>query len=202
MTRTEQKVNSYSKELDKLFKRRERINGLLKKNIDKLAAHGIVVDRFETDIYDTLLEADKAIYWNVCIYENELKDVERSISAVNKNLGKYTHMLEEEQMYEAIDAESTKRANYAECLYSKISEEEIKQMQEQVRQEWAKDGIIIEEFRDYGLYGTTPSGKHFNTYINNGVTERSWHCYTLFIDGAVMFTSGTIANCYKTIKRK
>lgn len=202
MTRTEMTVQKYSKELTKLYQRRERIQGLLKKNIDKLALHGFTVTTFDRDLYDSLSDKDKESMWNVAIYEGELKDIERSINSTTKNLNKYTDRFEAEQHCAQIDAEINERANYADRLADKLTEEEIKAMQEQVRREWAKDGIIIEEFRDYGLYGTTPSGKHFSTYINNGMTERSWHCYTLFIDGAVMFTSGTMANCYKTIKRK
>ena len=48
--------------------------------------------------------------------------------------------------------------------------------------------------------GFTPSGKRFTIYGNSGVTIRSRHCYTLYIDGKVIFTSGEFWRCYLNIK--
>ena len=64
------------------------------------------------------------------------------------------------------------------------------------QKEWAKDNIKLE-----GRYvGTTPSGKRFSIYSNNGWTERSLHCFTLYIGGEVIFTSGEFWRCYLIIK--
>ncbi len=64
------------------------------------------------------------------------------------------------------------------------------------QKEWAKDGIKLE-----GRYtGVTPNGKKFSIYSNNGWTKRSWHCFTLYIGGKVVFTSGEFWKCYISIK--
>lgn len=67
---------------------------------------------------------------------------------------------------------------------------------EREQKEWAKDGIKLD-----GRYtGLTPSGKRFAIYGNSGFTERSKHCYTLYIDCEVVFTSGEFWRAYGTIK--
>lgn len=64
------------------------------------------------------------------------------------------------------------------------------------QKEWAKDDIKLE--RRYA--GETPSGKSFMIYGNNGWTRRSLHCFTLYIGGNVVFTSGEFWKCYLAIK--
>ena len=67
---------------------------------------------------------------------------------------------------------------------------------EQEQKEWAKDGITLESRYN----GLTPSGKRFGIYGNNGFTMRSMHCYTLYIDGETIFTSGEFWRAYGVIK--
>lgn len=67
---------------------------------------------------------------------------------------------------------------------------------EQEQKEWAKDGITLEE----RYSGRTPQGKRFCIYRNSGYTERSWHCFTLYIDGETIFTSGEFWRAYGIIK--
>ncbi|MCQ2270997.1 MAG: hypothetical protein MJZ52_07215 [Bacteroidales bacterium] len=47
--------------------------------------------------------------------------------------------------------------------------------------------------------GTTPNGKRFVVYINNGWTDRSRYCYTLRINGTTLFTSGTFQTAYAMV---
>ena len=67
---------------------------------------------------------------------------------------------------------------------------------EEEQKEWAKDGIKLEN----RYYGETPSGKRFSIYGNSGFTKRSLHCFTLYIDGETIFTSGEFWRCYLVIK--
>lgn len=64
------------------------------------------------------------------------------------------------------------------------------------QKEWAKDGITLE--RRYS--GVTPQGKRFAIYGNDGWTRRSLHCFTLYLDGQVIFTSGEFWRAYGVIK--
>jgi len=68
---------------------------------------------------------------------------------------------------------------------------------EKEQKEWLKDGIVLES----RYSGKTPSGKHFSIYGNNGFTKRSWHCFTLYIDGQTIFTSGEFWRAYGIIKQ-
>jgi chromosome segregation ATPase len=68
---------------------------------------------------------------------------------------------------------------------------------EQEQKEWAKDGIKLN--RRYA--GETPSGKKFEIYGNQGFTNRSRHCFTLYINGNTVFTSGEFWRCYMIIKQ-
>ena len=79
----------------------------------------------------------------------------------------------------------------------KQREELMKLEFEQEQKEWKKDGINLE--RRYA--GTTKSGKRFDIYGNNGITDRSSHCYTLWLDGEVIFTSGEFWRAYGIIKK-
>lgn len=69
---------------------------------------------------------------------------------------------------------------------------------EKEQKEWAKDGIELQG----RYYGKTPSGKGFNIEGNCGMTERSRHCYTLYIDGETVFTSGEFWRAYGVIKNR
>ena len=68
---------------------------------------------------------------------------------------------------------------------------------EQEQKEWKKDGIILED----RYRGITPKGKKFFIYGNSGFTERSRHCFTLYIDGETIFTSGEFWTAYDTIRK-
>ena len=78
------------------------------------------------------------------------------------------------------------------------TKEELQKLEfEQEQKEWAKDGINLE-----GRYwGSTKSGKRFWIYGNSGYTERSWHCFTLRVDGETIFTSGEFWRAYGYLKR-
>lgn len=57
-------------------------------------------------------------------------------------------------------------------------------------------------FTDNGSYkeGVTVSGKKWILYMNNGFTNRSWTCGSLFIEGeGNIFTSGTIERSFEYI---
>lgn len=68
---------------------------------------------------------------------------------------------------------------------------------EQEQREWAKDGITLEE----RYRGLTPAGRGFSIVGNSGWTDRSRHCFTLYIEGrGCVFTSGEFWRAYREIK--
>lgn len=82
------------------------------------------------------------------------------------------------------------------------AEKEFEEWLKRFKAECLKDGIIIEEYHNAYMYGTTRNGKPFYLEINNGWTTRSLHCYTLKIDGKTMFTSGTFIRAYNYLRTK
>lgn len=99
-----------------------------------------------------------------------------------------------EKKMEAFEEDSAKR----EELEKVEGKEELMRLEfEEEQKEWLKDGIHLE--RRY--FGTTPKGKRFAIDRNRyGYTKRSLHCFTLYIDGECIFTSGLFWRCYSVVK--
>jgi hypothetical protein len=82
------------------------------------------------------------------------------------------------------------------------AEEEYQKWLAWFKDECLKDGVVIDEASNNYVIGITPSGQKFSFWINNGYTERSWHCYSLTIGGRTIFTSGEFWRCYNTVKHR
>ena len=107
--------------------------------------------------------------------QEDVKEVERLIANAEKRFDKA------EEKVEAYHRELAAEADL------KAKEELMKKEFEAEQKEWAKDGITLE--RRY--HGITPSGKRFSIEGNSGWTNRSRHCFTLYLEGqGVVFTSG------------
>ena len=117
--------------------------------------------------------------------ERDIKDIKEQIANAERRLAKSEAAVEEyHKEVEAI--EDLKR-----------KEELFKLEFEKEQKEWAKDGIkLVSRYT-----GETPSGKWFQIEGNNGFTNRSRHCFTLYIDGKTIFTSGEFWRAYGVIKR-
>lgn len=116
--------------------------------------------------------------------EDNLKDTKWRIEKAKARL---------EKKEKAVEEYRQKIANIEDL---KKREELMKAEFEAEQKEWAKDGITLES----RYIGTTPQGKRFWIYRNSGYTERSWHCYTLMLDGQVIFTSGEFWRAYGIVK--
>lgn len=116
--------------------------------------------------------------------QDDLEDVNGRIERLQSKIEKAEEKVDE---YRA-EVEKIEDAKKREELWKLEFEAEQK--------EWAKDGIKLE----HRYNGITPSGKSFQIYGNNGWTMRSCHCFTLYIGGNVVFTSGEFWRCYLTIK--
>ena len=115
----------------------------------------------------------------------DVKEVERLIANAEKRFSKA------EEKVEAYHKELEEEADL------KAKEELRKKEFEAEQKEWAKDGITLE--RRY--HGITPNGKRFSIEGNSGWTNRSRHCFTLYLEGqGVVFTSGEFWRAYGVIK--
>ena len=118
--------------------------------------------------------------------EHEVEDIKDSIQRAETRIEKI------EKELDAYHAEIEKIEDLKE-------KERLFQIEfEQEQAEWKKDGIDLQG----RYYGRTPNGKRFSIERNNGWTERSFHCYTLSIEGrGVVFTSGEFWRAYMEIKK-
>lgn len=116
--------------------------------------------------------------------ESDIREIRESIAYEEKRLAKSEQEVAE---YHA----------KIEAMEDMKAKEELYKLEfEQEQKEWAKDGITLEK----RYFGTTPNGKRFCIMRNCGFTERSWHCFTLYIDRETVFTSGEFWRAYMVIK--
>lgn len=123
-------------------------------------------------------------WFDVIRAKSDLEETQRAIEKANARLEKKQKAVEEY------------REEVAKIENLKEREKLMKLDFEKEQKEWLKDGIKLEG----RYYGETPNGKRFAIDRNRGVTERSLHCFTLYIDGETVFTSGEFWRAYMIIK--
>lgn len=198
MKRVEISYNSNLKELDKLNARLERAE---KNYAKKLAAaqkwgvadmdgeqHGAWLNTCPTNEGFLTNKEDvkkNGAWFDLIRAEEDLADIKYRIEKTVERVEKVEK--EVEAYHEELNAiEDLKQK---ESLLAAEFEEEQK--------EWAKDGITLES----RYHGKTPSGKWFSIISNNGYTERSLHCFSLYLEGqGCVFTSGEFWRAYGIIR--
>jgi hypothetical protein len=216
MTRAELYLNKCNKELEKLNIQLTKAEVTYENKLAIAQKYG--VDTWDNETHYNWLQSVpnnsgwlinkedikiNTAWFDLFSAKSRVDELQSSIEKALKRLDKAQKDYDIECGKQAESALDDARSEIADkYLNTKLSQEEIKAMQEQMKAEWLKDGIVITKFYGSGLEGITPQGKNFYFYINNGFTNRSWHCYTLCIDGVTLFTSGTIQSCYRTIKNR
>lgn len=200
MKRVEITFNKYQKELENLNAKLDRAEKKYDKKYKVAVKYGVqdwtVEDRenfvksCETTASGFLINNKdikiNTAWWDLVCTEDEIKEIKDAIIRAEKRLEK-----SEKEVNEY-------RAKMDALADIKAKEEFMKKEFEAEQKEWAKDGITLED----RYSGRTPSGKFFIIYANNyGFTDRSLHCFTLRIDGNVIFTSGEFWRAYAVIKK-
>lgn len=190
--------NKEVKELEKLNARLERAKKAYEKKIETAKKYGVEnwdstdrdkwIETIETTESGFIVNKSDAkinhAWFDMVCAEMEVKDLEKSIARAEKRLESAEIKLDE------YHKEVQKIADLKER--EKLMQAEFEKEQKQ----WAKDGITLES----RYYGTTPNGKKFSIYANNGNAMRSLHCFTLYVDGETIFTSGEFWRAYAEIK--
>ena len=199
MKRVEITYTKYQKELEKLVARLERYEKSYEKKLATAQKYG-VADWTAEDRNEFLRNAEatewgflvnkedvkkNAAWWDLYCVKRDIEDTKNEIERAEKRFEK------------AMDAVDKYHAEVAQIDDLKAKEELMKIEFEQEQKEWAKDGITLVE----RYCGITPNGKRFAIYGNGGWTNRSWHCFTLRVDGNVIFTSGEFWRAYAYIKK-
>ena len=182
MTANERTLQSIERELEKLYKSKERLEKLLEKKTaaaEKVGMNITDVEWFKIRD-DEITGKQYAAYFDMSCTRGELDDI----------LNRIAKKITMKEKTESAEKEISRQRKA----------EEIEKARAKVIEEWTKDGITVEHMRSNSIYGKTPSGKNFVIYGNNGTTERSLHCFTLTIDGETIFTSGEFYRAYKMVK--
>lgn len=199
MKRAEITLRSEARELEKLAARLERAEKAYAKKL--AAAEKLGVAEWTCEDYQNWIETVETqngwIVNKADVKKNgawfDLARAEREIADAKERIEKAEARFENSRMA-------------VETLYKEIREvEDLKKKEalakaefEQEKKEWAKDGIELEG----RYYGRTPNGERFAIVGNNGVTMRSFHCFTLYIGGETVFTSGEFWRCYAVIRKR
>lgn len=205
MTMVEKRAESIRKEIEKLSKSLTTHKARLEKKIvkaEKVNANWTREEFFQNK--DTMTQDQWSAYFDKSLEEDEVAEIEKKLANAEKRLANILPEVEAktEQNAEADRVSDMESKFYHISRKSKEEQEaEYEAWERQFKAECLKDGIKIEEINGWAISGTTKSGKTFGVYGNSGYTERSLHCYTLYIDKQMVFTSGDFSTAYKLLKK-
>lgn len=132
---------------------------------------------------------------------DNLEEAHRNLERAQKNLdaltGKAEANAEQQKESDRIDA---LEAKWWTAMSAEDARTEYEKWLKEFKAECLRDGITIKDASANWISGTSASGKRFAMYANNGMTERSLHCYTLRIEGETIFTSGDFSTGYRYLK--
>lgn len=197
MKRIEITYSAYQKELEKLNSQLDRAQAKLEKKLAIAQKYG--VENWNNDEHTEWLKTVETVNFRIVNKE----DVKKNSAWFDLFSARYDikdiqgRIKRAEARLEKAEKEVNKYYEELQRIEGFKAKEELMQKRfEQEQEEWAKDGITLKG----RYYGTTPSGKSFDIYGNNGITLRSMHCFTLAINGETIFTSGEFWRAYAIIK--
>lgn len=204
-TMIEKKAASIQKEIEKYTTQIIRRKALL----EKKTAKAIKLDCNWTNEElranrDTMTQPQWAAWFEMSLAQDSLKESEDHLANAKARFRKMIPQLEEVAAKEEDDArideiKTSLEKNLSLKDYVK-AEQEYQKWLKRFKAECLKDGIIIEYYNYNLIRGSLKNGKTFALYINDGYTERSEHCYTLYINREVIFTSGLFETAYKLLR--
>ena len=223
MTMNEKKMESIEKEIAKIAKSLERYETILTKKTEQCIKlncnwtdeeyrsrmkqlherhEGEQVVFFGEDD-DLITKEQNSAWFDKSIAEDNVEDSKRRLVNAEKRYAKISETVRTENAKNEAFRKAYEHASEMERqMLEKKAEEEYEKWLAWFKAECLKDGVVINEATNNYCNGVTPSGKKFSFWINNGYTERSWHCYSLYIDGKTIFTSGEFWRCYDTVKHR
>ena len=201
----EKKAASIQKEIEKYNTQLIRRKALLEKKIQKAEKVGANwSDEEAREHMNTWTQEQYAAWFDLSLARDSVKEVEEHIAVATKRLNKLLPELatveakvQDDERIDEIKTSFEKSLSLDDYLKA---EEEYQKWLKWFKAECLKDGIIIEHYGNHLINGSLKNGKHFSMLINDGYTERSFHCYTLYIDNECIFTSGLFETAYKALR--
>ena len=201
----EKKAASIQKEIEKYSNQITRRKALLEKKTQKaIKLNANWSDEEAREHYDTCTQDQRAAWFDLSLARDSVKEAEDHLANAESRLRKLIPELEKAATKEEDDA----RVNDLKTQFERSLSLEDRIKAEQEYQKWLKwfkteclkDGIIIEYYSNNVISGSLKNGKTFYMDINDGYTERSFHCYTLYINHECIFTSGLFETAYKALR--
>ena len=210
-TMIEKQLAKAQKDVEKYTKAVERYTAQLEKKTaicEKLNCNWTRAEWFEHREANTYTDEQYGAWFDKSLKESYVEESKRNLEQAQKHLAKLTGQFEDKLEK---DAEADRISNIENGWWSAMKEElkktaeqreaEYQAWLKQFKAECLKDGVIIREVSGIGITGTTASGKNFGLWNNNGWTVRSRHCYSLTINGEMIFTSGEFSTAYAYITK-
>ena len=217
----EKKMMSIQSEVDKLKTRIQKKEDQNKKNLAKCEKLGcaewteeewkekrkVLTEKsqkkglFYMEFDESLTEKqNNALFAKFVDYPYEMKELNSRLENAEKRLAKATERAFEVSL-KADEEKAIEQKEESWISAIQKSEKEYEAWLKQFKDECLLDGIIIEYATSSFISGKTKSKKQFKMYLNSGWTDRSRHCYTLYIESDTIFTSGLFSTGYSIIKR-
>jgi chromosome segregation ATPase len=190
---------SKAAELEKLTARLERAQNTLTKK--RATAEKFGVADWDCDQYREWLNGVEttANGWIISKADIKKNGAWSDLFGAQREVNELTEQIERaEKRLQIAEQKVEEYRREVEAMADLKAKEELRKLEfEQEQKEWARDGITLE--RRYA--GITPNGKRFYIDRNSGATTRSWHCFSLIVDGEMVFTSGEFWRAYSVVKR-
>ena len=214
-TMIERQAASVQKELEKLNARLAREQAKLAKKT--AAAEKLGATCTEHEWYAGKREEytpEQGWAWCEALHaKKDVEDTERQIVNAEKRLAKLTGKVEAQNESNAKEAAEIERIGKIETAWAKATPEQVEENRrrreaeykawlEQFKAECLKDGIIIDRVCGRFFTGTAANGKRFCIDGNCGWTNRSRKCYSLTINGNMVFSSGEFVTAYRYLLMK
>lgn len=207
-TMIEKKAESIRKEIAKLEERLARYEAKYEKAYNKAAK----MDALERkEIWDEINPENPAFrkpehipyfsaYFDYYGAKRDVEETKEAIKRANERLEKVLPQIEKSEK-ENKEADRIEAIGRRVARVPQMTKEEYEAWLAEFKAECLKDGVVIDEYLGAYIWGTAKDGRKFALQINSGYTVRSLYCFTLYMDGETIFTSGTFERAYKILKR-
>lgn len=209
-TMIERQAESIRKEIAKYEARLTREEGRAAKKREKAKALGCAWSQEEFFAHRDVDMTQKQweAYFDMYSAEHDITRTREALENARRRLEKIAPKVEaavarkdEQERLSGLEAGWLRVALQNEGKTAEEREREYQEWLAAFKLECLRDGVIILDANRAFVDGITRSGKRFFMSINSGFTARSFHCYTLTVDGVTLFTSGDFSTAYSRIIR-
>ena len=214
-TMIERQMASIQKEIEKLNARLTREQARLVKKTaaaEKIDANCTREEWFAGK-REAFTDEQRQAWFEKRVAETDVEDTERQIANAQKRLDKISGKVEAQQEANAQEAAEVERIGKIETAWAKATPEqqeanaarrkaEYEKWLAEFKAECLKDGVTIDRVCGRFFTGTTANGKRFCLDGNSGWTNRSRKCYSLTINGNLVFSSGEFVTAYRYLIMK